>query len=192
MKSHFDLNQFLQDSRELSRGGKNLLTLSRISRQLFKRLSLCALPRLHRHFLYRRPWSRFHSSGEIRRRPFDEQFDGQEEIDNRVRATYRDLLTVSGARAWAGRRIRGWNFARRRWDRACGANGANCWKRSCRIRLPLLMDLLRGIPESSTLRIKTAIRENSTSRFTLIIEREREIHFHPRIPFLCPSNLIFP
>lgn len=41
------------------------------------------------------------------RRPF-KQFDGQEEIDNRkVRATYRDLLTVGGARAWAGRRIRG-------------------------------------------------------------------------------------
>ena len=106
---------------------------------------------LHRHFLNRRPWSR----------PFMPQirwplkrFDGREEIDNRIRATYRDLLTVGGTRARTGRWIRGWNFAWRGRYRACG-NGANCWKRSCRIRLPLLMDLLRGIPESSSLRIKT-------------------------------------
>lgn len=138
LKFAFDLNRFLKDSRE--------------ELAIVSSFPPCFPPNYIDTFRIHRSWSRFHSSPQIRRRP-SEQFDGQEEIDNRVRATYRDLLTVSGARAWAGRRIRGWNFARRGWDRACG-DGANCWKRSCRIRLPLLMDLLRGIPESSTLRIK--------------------------------------
>lgn len=163
LKSHFDLNFYK------IQGGKNLLILSTIS--LFKRIAkltiVSGFPFVHSsYFLYCRSWATIPfivvpNSATIFRRVV--VWRTREEIDNRVRATYRDLLTVSGAGAWAGRRIRGWNFARRRWDRACGGDRANCWKRSCRIRLPLLVDLLRGVPESSTLRTKTAIRENSTS-----------------------------
>lgn len=160
LKSHFDLNFYkIQGKKSINTFNNFIIQTNRETDHRI-RISLCAFKLL---FVSSTtiPFIVVPNSATIFRRVV--VWWTREEIHNRVRATYRDLLTVSGAGAWAGRRIRGWNFARRRWDRACGGDRANCWKRSCRIRLPLLVDLLRGVPESSTLRTKTAIRENSTS-----------------------------